>query len=66
MPMRSGGCWRALPGEYVPWGLAEAVHRQTEGNPLFVQEVVRLSGRRRIDDTEKRDAGEGKRKPRWR
>ena len=25
----------------VPWGLAEAVHRQTEGNPLFVQEVVR-------------------------
>jgi eukaryotic-like serine/threonine-protein kinase len=24
-----------------PWGLAEAVHRQTEGNPLFVQEVVR-------------------------
>jgi tetratricopeptide (TPR) repeat protein len=27
--------------EEVPWGLAEAVHRQTEGNPLFVQEVVR-------------------------
>jgi serine/threonine protein kinase len=25
----------------VPWGLAEVVHRQTEGNPLFVQEVVR-------------------------
>ena len=25
----------------VSWGLAEAVHRQTEGNPLFVQEVVR-------------------------
>ena len=25
----------------IPWGLAEAVHRQTEGNPLFVQEVVR-------------------------
>ena len=25
----------------VPWGLAEAVHRQTEGNPLFVQEVIR-------------------------
>ncbi|MDP6715528.1 MAG: protein kinase, partial [SAR202 cluster bacterium] len=25
----------------VPWGLSEAVHRQTEGNPLFVQEVVR-------------------------
>jgi tetratricopeptide (TPR) repeat protein/ribosomal protein L40E len=27
--------------EEVPWELAEAVHRQTEGNPLFVQEVVR-------------------------
>jgi len=27
--------------EEVPWSLAEAVHRQTEGNPLFVQEVVR-------------------------
>jgi tetratricopeptide (TPR) repeat protein len=27
--------------EEVPWGLAESVHRQTEGNPLFVQEVVR-------------------------
>jgi predicted ATPase len=27
--------------EDIPVGLAEAVHRQTEGNPLFVQEVVR-------------------------
>jgi tetratricopeptide (TPR) repeat protein len=26
----------------VPWGLAEALHRQTEGNPLFVQEVIRF------------------------
>ena len=26
----------------VPPGLAETVHRQTEGNPLFVQEVVRF------------------------
>ena len=25
----------------VSWGIAEAVHRQTEGNPLFVQEVLR-------------------------
>ena len=25
----------------VPWALAEQVHRQTEGNPLFVQEVLR-------------------------
>jgi serine/threonine protein kinase/tetratricopeptide (TPR) repeat protein len=31
----------AIAGQDVPWGLAEAVHRQTEGNPLFVQEVVR-------------------------
>jgi tetratricopeptide (TPR) repeat protein len=31
----------AIVGQDVPWGLAEAVHRQTEGNPLFVQEVVR-------------------------
>jgi tetratricopeptide (TPR) repeat protein len=30
-----------IAGQDVPWGLAEAVHRQTEGNPLFVQEVVR-------------------------
>lgn len=25
----------------MPWALAEQVHRQTEGNPLFVQEVLR-------------------------
>ncbi len=31
----------SITRENVPWGLAEAVHRQTEGNPLFVQEVVR-------------------------
>jgi serine/threonine protein kinase len=31
----------AIAAQEVPWGLAEAVHRQTEGNPLFVQEVVR-------------------------
>src|SRR5512136_3381446 len=31
----------AIAGQEVPWGMAEAVHRQTEGNPLFVQEVVR-------------------------
>jgi tetratricopeptide (TPR) repeat protein len=30
-----------IAGQDIPWGLAEAVHRQTEGNPLFVQEVVR-------------------------
>jgi len=31
----------SITRESVPWGLAEVVHRQTEGNPLFVQEVVR-------------------------
>ncbi|UCB43865.1 MAG: hypothetical protein JSV77_04250, partial [Dehalococcoidales bacterium] len=31
----------SITTEEVPWSLAEAVHRQTEGNPLFVQEVVR-------------------------
>jgi tetratricopeptide (TPR) repeat protein len=31
----------SIARESIPWGLAEAVHRQTEGNPLFVQEVVR-------------------------
>jgi hypothetical protein len=25
----------------IPWPMAELVHRQTEGNPLFVQEVLR-------------------------
>jgi len=32
----------SITREEIPWGLAEAVHRQTEGNPLFVQEVVRF------------------------
>jgi tetratricopeptide (TPR) repeat protein len=31
----------AIAGQQVIWSLAEAVHRQTEGNPLFVQEVLR-------------------------
>jgi len=31
----------SITRQEVPWGLAEAIHRQTEGNPLFVQEVVR-------------------------
>jgi len=30
-----------IAGQEVAWRLAEAVHRQTEGNPLFVQEVLR-------------------------
>ena len=31
----------ALTGQEVRWSLAEAIHRQTEGNPLFIQEVLR-------------------------
>ena len=30
-----------LTTQDVRWSLAEAVHRQTEGNPLFIQEVMR-------------------------
>jgi len=30
-----------ISGQDVTWAQAEAVHRQTEGNPLFVQEVIR-------------------------
>ncbi len=33
--------YQTLRGYEVPWGQAELVHRQTEGNPLFVQEVLR-------------------------
>jgi serine/threonine protein kinase/tetratricopeptide (TPR) repeat protein len=31
----------ALQGQEARWSLAEAVHRQTEGSPLFIQEVLR-------------------------
>ncbi len=31
----------AIAEHDVPWRWAEVVHRQTEGNPLFVQEVMR-------------------------
>jgi class 3 adenylate cyclase len=31
----------SIAGQDIQWGLAEAVFRQTEGNPLFVQEVTR-------------------------
>jgi tetratricopeptide (TPR) repeat protein len=33
--------YNAIRGQEVAWAQAEAVHRQTEGNPLFIQEVVR-------------------------
>ena len=35
------GMVEATAGQAIPSGLAEAVERQTEGNPLFVQEVLR-------------------------
>ena len=31
----------AISGHDVQWSISEAVYRQTEGNPLFVQEVLR-------------------------
>jgi len=31
----------AITRQDMAWGIAEGVHRQTEGNPLFVQEVLR-------------------------
>jgi AAA ATPase domain len=31
----------AITGQDVRWSLAEGLHRQTEGNPLFIQEVLR-------------------------
>ncbi len=36
-----GRMLKSITGEEVPFGLAQAVHNQTEGNPLFVQEVIR-------------------------
>jgi hypothetical protein len=33
--------YEAIRGNEVPWAQAELVYRQTEGNPLFVQEVLR-------------------------
>ncbi len=32
---------KSITHDEVPWGLARAIHNQTEGNPLFVQEVIR-------------------------
>ena len=37
--------------EEIPVRLAEAVHRQTEGNPLFVQEVVRYLTEEKLIDS---------------
>jgi eukaryotic-like serine/threonine-protein kinase len=34
--------YEQLRGQEVPWSQAELVYRQTEGNPLFVQEVLRF------------------------
>ena len=47
------------PGHTAPRGIVEAVHTQTEGNPLFVTEVVRLlvqEGELTADRTGDRDS----------
>jgi len=31
----------AVAQRTIPWGFSELIHRQTEGNPLFVQEMLR-------------------------
>jgi eukaryotic-like serine/threonine-protein kinase len=49
----------SISQQSVPWNLAETVHRQTEGNPLFVQEVVRLLVE---DGSLKREGGQWKAK----
>jgi DNA-binding CsgD family transcriptional regulator len=40
----------ALTGQEVSWGFAQAVHGQTEGNALFVQEVARYLGEEGLVD----------------
>ncbi|HEY93377.1 MAG TPA: hypothetical protein G4O15_00365, partial [Dehalococcoidia bacterium] len=37
--------------EEIPVRLAEAVHRQTEGNPLFIQEVIRYLTEEKLIDS---------------
>ena len=32
---------KIIGGQEISWAFAEAIHRQTEGNPLFIQEVLR-------------------------
>ena len=56
----------SIAAQEVPWGLAEAVHRQTEGNPLFVQEVIRYLNEEGLDYRGKADSGKGKARPSWR
>ena len=46
-----------ISGQEVRWSTAEAVHRQTEGNPLFVQEVIPVPRRRRPCHQGKREVG---------
>ena len=44
----------AISGQDIRWGFAEAVHRQTEGNPLFVQEVIRYFAEERASGRQRR------------
>jgi len=55
---RMGRFIELVSGVTPPQGMVEAVHRQTEGNPLFVTEVVRLLGAGRgVGPGESRRAG---------
>ena len=49
----------------IPWPLAELVHRQTEGNPLFVQEMLRYLVEEGLVDRAGRLAAAGRRRTRW-
>ena len=46
-----------IAGQDVLYVLAEAVYRQTEGNPLFIQEVIALPRGERADQARRRSVG---------
>ena len=50
----------AIAGRDMPWSMAEAVHRQTEGNPLFIQEVLRYLVEEGLVDRDKEGGWSGK------
>ena len=63
-PSSSAGCprdgvaalVRAAPGAVAPAPLVRALHARTEGNPFFVEEIVRATRRRRRGDRSRRPA----------
>ena len=50
----------AIAGRDMPWSMAEAVHRQTEGNPLFIQEVLRYLVEEGLVDRDQEGGRSGK------